>query len=158
MTTKVKPIPDGYSTVTTYFCVRGAADAIEYYKRAFGATEISRCAAPDGKVMHAEIKIGDTRLMLADECPEMNFNSPLTIGGTPCFLHLYVEDVDTVFKKACDAGAKVIRPVQNQFYGDRTGMITDPFGHCWNISTRIEDLTEEEINRRSEEFMKEHKK
>lgn len=158
MTTKVKPIPEGYSAVTTYLCVRGAADAIAFYRKVFGATEISRCASPDGKVMHAEIKIGDTRLMLADEFPEMDFNSPLVFGGTPAFLHLYVEDVDRVFKQAVDAGAKSIRPVENQFYGDRSGMLSDPFGHVWNISSRIEELTEDEIKKRSDKFMSEHNK
>lgn len=158
MITKVKPIPDGYSTVTAYLCVRGAADAIAFYKTAFGATEISRCASPDGKVMHAEIKIGNSLLMLADECPEMDFKSPLAFGGTPAFMHMYVEDVDSIFKKATEAGAKTIRAVENQFYGDRSGMLSDPFGHVWNISTRIEDLSEDEIKKRSEKFMSEHSK
>lgn len=155
MTAKVKPIPEGYSSVTSYLCVRGAADALEYYKRAFGAKELSRCAGgPEGKIMHAEIKIGDARVMLADECPQMNFKSPLAFNGTPVTLHLYVENVDATFKQAIAAGAKEVRPVTDQFYGDRSGLLVDPFGHSWNIATHIEDVSEEEIKKRMQNFNK----
>ncbi len=149
MPTKPKPIPDGYHTATPYLIVSGAARAIEFYKQAFGATEIMRLAAPDGKVGHAEIKIGDSPIMLADEHPEMGARSPQSIGGSAVFILLYFEDVDAVFNRAVAAGAKALRPVQDQFYGDRSGTIADPFGHTWTIATHKEDLSPEEIQRRA---------
>ncbi len=154
MPTKIKPIPDGYHTATPYLIVRGAADAIAFYQRAFNATETMRMPGPGGKVMHAEIKIGDSPIMLADECPQMNALSPQTIGGSPMFLMLYVEDVDTLTRQAIAAGATVERPVQDQFYGDRSGTLVDPFGHRWTLSTHIEDVSPEEMMRRMEGMMK----
>jgi PhnB protein len=146
----VKPIPEGYHSVTPYLCVRGGAQAIEFYKKAFGATEVMRMPAPDGKIGHAELQIGDSRVMIADEFPEMGFLSPPTVGNSPVMIHLYVEDVDATVARATEAGAKVTRPVADQFYGDRGGSIEDPFGHKWYVSTHKEDLTPEEIDRRRE--------
>ena len=146
---KTKPIPDGYHTATPYLIVNGAAQALEFYKKAFGATEMMRFPGPGGKVMHAEIKIGDSPIMLADEAPEMGARSPKTIGGTPVSLLLYVEDVDAWASKAVAAGAKVQRPVQDQFYGDRTGTFEDPFGHVWSIATHKEDVSLEEMKKRA---------
>lgn len=145
----VKPVPDGYSTITPYLSIKGAADAIEYYKRAFGAKELMRLAMPDGRIGHAELQLGDSRVMLADECPDMEFRSPQSIGGTPVTIHMYVNDVDAVAAQAVAAGAKLTRPVQDQFYGDRSGTLTDPYGHVWHVSTHKEDLSAEEINRRA---------
>jgi PhnB protein len=149
MSTKPKPIPDGYHTFTPYLIVKGAARAIDFYKQVFGATERTRLAMPDGKIGHAEIQIGDSVIMLADGCPEMGAKDPEAFGGSPVMLHLYMPDVDATFDKAVAAGAKVTRPIQNQFYGDRSGMVTDPFGHIWNISTHIEDVSPEEIDKRA---------
>jgi len=149
MTSTVKPIPEGYHSVTPYLIVKGAAKAIEFYKQAFGATERTRMAQPDGRIGHAEIQIGDSTIMLADEFPERNIRGPESLGGTPVMIHLYIEDIDTVAKRAVAAGAKEIRPVQDQFYGDRSGMFADPFGHQWNIATHVEDLTAEEIGKRA---------
>ncbi len=149
---KVKPIPTGYSTVTPYLIVKGASNALKFYKRAFGATEIMRFADPKGKVMHAEIKIGNSLMMLADEFPEMDARGPHSIGGTPITIHLYVENVDALTKKAITAGATVQRPVKDQFYGDRSGSVIDPFGHVWNISTHIENLSSKEIMKRFAEM------
>jgi len=146
---KVKPIPEGYHSVTPYLCCKDAAAAIEFYKKAFGATEIMRMGDPGGKVGHAEIQIGDSRVMLADEFPEMGFLSPKTVGGSPVMIHLYVEDVDTTTNRAVAAGAKVTRPVADQFYGDRGGQVEDPFGHKWYVSTHKEDLSPEEIGKRA---------
>jgi PhnB protein len=151
MTDKVKPIPEGYHTVTPYLMIRDAARAIEFYKEAFGAKEIHRMVMPEGRIGHAEIQIGDSRIMLADEFPEMGFVGPQTRGGTTVSLMVYVEDVDAVFDRAVKAGAKVTRPIANQFYGDRLGGLEDPFGHAWHISTHIEDVSPEEMQRRSEE-------
>jgi PhnB protein len=145
----VKAIPEGYHSITPYLAIKGAAEAIEFYKKAFGATEVMRMAQPDGRVGHAEVKIGDSKVMLADEFPEMDFRSPRSIGGTPAHLHLYVEDVDTVVGRAVAAGAKVLRAIQDQFYGDRSGSIADPFGHVWHVATHKEDLSTEEIGRRA---------
>src|SRR6185295_16707190 len=133
----VKPIPDGYHTATPYLIVKGASDAIDFYKKAFGATELMRMPGPGGCVAHAEIKIGDSPIMLADEFPQMDARGPKTIGGTPVGLMLYVEKVDEVFARAIAAGAKELRPLQNQFYGDRSGTLEDPFGHKWTIATHI---------------------
>ena len=149
-----KPIPDGYHTVTPYLVVQNAASALEFYKKAFGAEELMRLASPDGKIGHAEIKIGDSPIMLADEFPEMGYRGPQALGGSPVSIMLYVEDVDARFNQAIAAGAKVKRPVKDEFYGDRAGNLEDPFGHVWTIATHIEDVSVEEMNRRFEEAMK----
>ena len=149
----VKPIPDGYHSLTSYLIVHDAAAAIAFYTEAFGASERMRMPGPDGKLAHAELLIGDSMLMLADEHPEMNARSPKTIGGSPMFLALYVEDCDAVFQRAIAAGAKEVRPLQDQFYGDRTGTIEDPFGFQWTIATHIEDLTDEQIAERAKGHM-----
>jgi len=143
-----KPIPEGYHSVTPYLIISGAADAIEYYKKAFGATELFRMPHGD-KIGHAEIKIGDSPIMLADEYPEMGFKSPKSIGGTPVSLMIYVEDVDTVFPRAIAEGGVEMKPLQDQFYGDRSGTLTDPFGHVWTVATHMEDLTPEEMGQRA---------
>jgi PhnB protein len=148
MKTHVKPIPKGYHTVTPYLMVHDAAEAIKFYKKAFGATEQFRMDGPNHKIAHAEIQIGDSRVMLADEVPAMKAHSPKTIGGTPVSLMVYVEDVDAMFKTALKAGATETRPVEDMFYGDRTGSLTDPFGHIWHIATHKEDLTPQEIEHR----------
>lgn len=153
-----KPIPDGYHSVTPYLIVKGASRAIDFYKQAFGATELLRMDGPDGSIGHAEIKIGDSPVMLADEHPEMGFRSPQTLGGPGLSLMIYVENVDEVFPRAIAAGAKELRPVQNQFYGDRSGTLEDPFGHIWTVSTHVEDIPEDEMLRRSEEFLKQNPK
>jgi PhnB protein len=150
----VKPVPEGYHTVTPYLIVQGAAQALDYYKKAFGATEVLRLADPSGKVMHAEIKIGDSIVMLADEFPEMGAKSPSTIGGSPVGICLYVPGVDALFQQAVAAGGKEERPVKDQFYGDRSGTLRDPFGHQWTIATHQEDLTPEEIGKRAAEAMR----
>ena len=144
----VKPIPEGYHTVTPYIIVKGAAKALDFYKKAFNAIELMRMEGPGGTVAHAEIKIGDSPIMLADEFPQMGAVSPQTIGGTPCGLCLYVEDCDKLFSQALAAGGKVERPMQDQFYGDRSGTLVDPFGHKWTVATHKEDLTPEEIAKR----------
>jgi PhnB protein len=154
----VKPIPEGHHTLTPYLIVKGAAGAIEFYKKAFGATELLRMPGPGGLLMHAEIRIGDSLVMLADECLEMGVRSPQTIGGSPVTLCLYVEDVDAVAQRTTSAGATVVRPVQDQFYGDRSGTFTDPYGHIWTVATHKEDLTAEEVGRRFEELMKQQGK
>jgi len=148
---KVSPIPQGYHSVTPYLVVKGAAQAIEYYKKVFGANEVVRMNAPDGKVGHAELQIGDSRFMLADENPSMGqgYTSAATIGGSPISLYLYVPDVDKVFERAVAAGAKTLRPVQDQFYGDRSGFIQDPFGHLWGVATHVEDVAPEELEERA---------
>jgi PhnB protein len=146
---KVNPIPEGYHSVTPYLSIKGAAAAIDYYKQVFGATELFRMQAPDGKIGHAEIKIGNSPIMLADEHPEMEFVSPKTLGGSPVGLMIYVDDVDTMYTQAIAAGAKEIKPLQNQFYGDRSGTLKDPFGHVWTVATHIEDVPPEEIEKRA---------
>ncbi len=148
MSDQVKPIPEGYHSVTPYLIVQNAAEAIAFYHQAFGATELFRLPMPDGKIGHAEIKIGDSPIMLAEEFPDMGCHSPQALGGTPVSLALYVEDVDTVFDRAVFAGAKAERPVQDQFYGDRCGTVVDPFGHKWTIATHKEDVAPEEMQRR----------
>jgi PhnB protein len=155
MTGKVKAIPDGYHTATPYLIVKGAAKAIEFYKKAFGATELMRMG-DDKQINHAEIKIGTSPIMLADECPEMKALSPETLGGSPITIMLYVENVDEVFNQAVAAGAKVDRPLADQFYGDRTGGVTDPFGHKWYVATHIEDVSPDELQKRSAAMKKEH--
>ena len=146
---KVNPIPEGYHSVTPYLSIKGAAKAIDYYKEVFGATELFRMAAPDGKIGHAEIKIGNSPLMLADEFPEMEFVSPQTLGGSPIGLMIYVDDVDTMFTKAISAGATEVKPLQDQFYGDRSGTLKDPFGHVWTVATHVEDVAPEELQKRA---------
>ncbi len=147
MADKVKPIPDGYNSVTAYLIVDGAERAIEFYKTAFGAVEELRMPL-GGKIGHAEIRIGDSKVMLADEFPEMGFRGPGS-DGAPVSIHLFVEDVDGVVAKAVAAGATVQRPVENQFYGDRIGTIRDPFGHTWSVATHIEDVSLEEAQKRA---------
>lgn len=144
----VKSVPDGYHTVTPYLIIQGAARAIEFYKKAFGATELLRLEGPNGMIGHAEVKIGDSPIMLADEFPEMGARSPQAFGGSPVSICLYVPDVDALARQAVAAGAKEVRPVKDQFYGDRSGTFTDPFGHTWTIATHKEDVSPEEINRR----------
>jgi PhnB protein len=151
----VAPIPEGYNNITPYLIVKDAAKAIEFYESVFDAYTRLRMAAPDGRVMHAELEIGDSAIMLADECPERGAKRPLTIGGTPVMIHLYVEDCDDVFKRGIAAGAKEVRPLQDQFYGDRSGMFADPFGHQWNIATHIEDVSEEQMKERMAAMNKE---
>jgi PhnB protein len=153
MTSGEQAVPEGYHSVTPYLAVDGAAAAIAFYKKAFGATEVMRMPAPGGKVGHAEIEIGGSRIMLADEYPGIGFRSPRAYGGTPVGLHLYVADVDAVARQAVAAGAKELRPVKDQFYGDRTGSFEDPFGHVWHIATRKEDLSEGELKRRAAQAM-----
>ena len=144
----VHHIPEGYHSVTPYLVIDGAARAIEFYTQAFGATEVMRMPGPGGRIGHAEIKIGDSHIMLADEHPEQGHRGPKSIGGTPVGIMIYVEDVDAMFRKAISLGATETRPVEDQFYGDRSGSLTDPFGHNWMISTHIEDVSPEEMERR----------
>ena len=154
----VKPIPDGYHTATPYLIVEGAARALEFYKQAFGASELMRMPGPDGRVMHAEIRIGDSPIMLADEVPEMGYRGPQAYGGTSVSLMLYVEDVDAAFEKAVATGATVVRPLQNQFYGDRSGTVVDPFGHVWTLASHVEDVSPEEIDARFGAMMEQQAK
>lgn len=144
----VKPVPEGYHTATPYLIVKGAAEAIEFYQKAFGARELMRFADPAGKIGHAEIKIGNSPIMLADEFPEMGFRGPQSLGGSTVGILLYVEDVDRWFNRAIAAGGKALRPVKDQFYGDRSGTLTDPFGHVWTLATHKEDVAPEEMHRR----------
>ncbi len=144
----VKPVPDGYHSVTPYLIVRGAARAIEFYGRAFGAVELMRMPQPDGRIGHAELRIGDSPVMLADEHPEIGARSPETVGGSPVTLMLYVPDVDATVARAVAAGARVTRPVADQFYGDRSGAVADPFGHLWFVATHVEDVPPDEMERR----------
>ena len=146
----VRPIPEGYHSITPYLVISEAAKAIDWYKQAFGAQQTLRMEDPStGKIGHAELKIGDSYIMLADEYPDMGYRSPKTLGGAGISLLLYVKDVDGTVKQAVDAGAKLERPLQDQFYGDRTGTIQDPFGHVWTIATHIEDVSPEEMLERS---------
>ena len=149
----VNPIPTGYSVVTPYLIVEGAAEALRFYQRAFGAIERLRLPGPGDTVGHAEITIDDALIMLADPFPEMGARSPQTLGGSPVSLHLYVTEVDTRFQQAIDAGATVLQPVKNQFYGDRSGMLQDPFGHVWTLATHIEEVSPEELQRRMAALM-----
>jgi PhnB protein len=146
----VRPVPEGYSTVTPYLIVSGAANAIDFYTRVFNAKELMRFGGPDGKVGHAELQIGDSRIMLADEHPQMGYRSPKALGGSATSIMLYVDDVDRVFKRAVDAGSKTQQELKNQFYGDRSGTVIDPFGHVWTIATHVEDVSPEEMQRRME--------
>jgi PhnB protein len=144
----IKFQPDGYHTATPYLIIREAARALDFYKTAFGAVELFRMPTPGGKIGHAEILIGDSHIMLADECPESGARSPQALGGTSVSLMLYVENSDALTEQAVAAGATIVRPIQNQFYGDRSATLTDPFGHQWTIATHIEDVSPEEIDRR----------
>jgi PhnB protein len=149
-----KAIPEGYNTATPYLIIKGAAEAIEFYKRAFGATEMLRMADPQGRIGHAEIRIGDSVIMLADEHPATGYRSPQSLGGSSVSILLYIEDVDGVFERALKAGAKAQRPVVDQFYGDRSGTLEDPFGHVWTVATHVEDVEPEEMRRRAETAMR----
>src|SRR5215469_11547573 len=154
MTTQVKPIPDGYHSVTPYLTIRNAGQAIEFYKRAFGAQERVRMPAPDGKIAHAEIMIGNSILMLGEECPQMGNQSPEALQGTSVGLALYVENVDDVFNRAVKAGATAKEEVSDKFWGDRAGCLTDPFGHKWTILTHKEDVAPQEMKKRMEQMFK----
>ena len=149
----VKPIPEGYPQVTPYLCVDGADAAIDFYTNVFGAKERMRMPAPEGKVGHAELELGNALIMLSDEMPDFGNKSPKTVGGTPVILSLYVEDVDGVFGKAIEAGATAIREPEDQFYGDRAGQFEDPFGHRWSVATHVEDVPPEEMEKRASEAM-----
>ena len=154
----MKPIPDGYPVIAPYLVVKGGAAAIDFYTRVFGATERMRMADPaSGAVWHAEILIGGCLLMIGDACPEMQALDPITIGGSPVGLHLYVEDVDAIFARAIAAGAKPVHAVETKFYGDRSGSLTDPFGHLWHIATHVEDVSPEETSRRAAAMMQPEK-
>jgi PhnB protein len=148
---KVHFIPKGYQAVTPYLACAGAAQAIAFYKKAFGAAELMRLPAPGGKVGHAEVKISDARVMLADEYPDIDFLGPQARGGSPVHLHVYVKNVDATMKRAVGAGAKLLRPVEDKFYGDRTGTVQDPFGHVWHLSTHVEDLSMAELRKRAKQ-------
>ena len=149
----VKPIPEGYPILSPYLCVDGAAAAIDFYVKVFGAQERMRIPAPDGKIGHAELQVGDAVIMLSDEYPEMDVRGPKSIGGSPVTISLYVEKVDDTFARAIAEGAKELRKVENQFYGDRSGQFEDPFGHRWSVATHVEDVSPEEMQRRAAEFM-----
>jgi PhnB protein len=151
MSSQIKPIPEGFHTLTAHLVVKGASQAIEFYKKAFGAEELGRLAGPNGNsVMHADLKIGDSHIFLVDEFPEIDCRGPESIGGTPVTIHMYVEDVDAAFDKAVAAGAKVQMPLADMFWGDRYGVVTDPFGHSWSLASHKEDLTREEIAKRAQ--------
>ena|SRR5437763_1636564 len=147
MANTMKPIPQGYHSVTPYIICKGAAEAIEFYKKAFGAMEVMRMAGPNGQIGHAEIKIGDSHIMLSDEHPEMGIYSPPHYGGSPISVLLYVENADATVNAAVAAGAKVTRPLKDEFYGDRAGTVVDPFGHQWYVHTHIKDVFPEELQR-----------
>ena len=151
MPNKVKPIPEGYHSLTPHIIVKGLPKAIEFYKKAFGAVEREQCEGPDGKVCHAEVAIGDSILMMCEEYPEYGAFSPLSAKTSGCTLHLYVNDVDSAFAKALKAGAKQKMPVTEQFWGDRYGQLVDPFGHTWALATHIEDVSKQEMRKRMEE-------
>lgn len=158
ITTNVKPIPDGYHSLTPYLIIKDAPKAIEFYKKVFEAKERLRLDTPDGKLMHAELEIGDSVLMLADEYPEMNVLSPKSVGGASVCVHLYVKDVDVVFNRAISAGSESLRPVADQFFGDRSGSLMDPFGHMWSIATHKEDVSPQEMDMRFKFMMQQQKK
>jgi PhnB protein len=148
----VKPIPDEYPQVTPYLIVDGANAAIEFYAEVFGTTERGRLPGPDGRIGHAELELGRSLIMLADEMPQMGILGPRSVGGSPVTISVYVEDVDAVYERAVKAGAKALRPVENQFYGDRSGQFEDPFGHRWSVATHIEDVPPDEMSRRAAEM------
>lgn len=150
MTHQVKPVPEGFHTVTPHLVIKGAAEAIEFYKKAFGAEELRRLPGPDGKLIHAAVKIGDSVVFLVDERPEWGSRGPRSVGGTPVGLHLYVEDVDAVFNQAVATGATVKMPLDDMFWGDRYGIVTDPFGHDWSLASHKEDLTPDQIAKGAE--------
>ena len=150
---KVPYIPKGYNTVTPYLVIKGAAQAIDYYKKVFGATVVVRMDGPNGTVGHAELQIGDSRIMLADENPQMGHASASTIGNSPVSLYVYLPDVDKVVAKAIAEGGKILKPVQDQFYGDRSGFLQDPFGHFWGIATHVEDVSPKEMKERMKKLM-----
>ena len=152
----VNPIPEGYHTVTPSLSIDGAADAIEFYKRAFGAQERYRMPAPDGKIAHAELQIGDSVVMLSDSFDWSTVKSPTELGGTTVSIFVYVEDVDTTFQQAVDAGATATMPVETQFWGDRFGSVTDPYGHHWSLATHVEDVPPDELERRAREAFASH--
>lgn len=145
----VQPIPEGYPRVTPYLICDPASDAIEFYSSVLGAKERMRMGGPDGKVGHAELEIGDSVVMLADEHPEIGAVGPKTIGGTPVSMHVYVEDADSAFAKAIEAGAKELRPMEDKFYGDRMGSFEDPYGHHWHVATHVEDVPPDEMEKRA---------
>ena len=147
-----KSIPDGYHSVTPYLVIAGAAKAIDFYKRAFGAVEVMRMEDPRGKIGHAEIKIGDSHIMLSDESPDMGYLAPTSTGGAAVSLMVYVDRVDDVFKQAVKSGAKEMQPLEDRFYGDRSGTLKDPFGHTWTVATHLEDVPPEEMRRRATQF------
>ena len=153
MTSKVKPVPEGYRTITPYLVVRGADKAIEFYKKAFGAQEMFRMPTPDGKIAHAEVRIGDSMLMLGDENPAQGATAPQTIGGTAVHIFLYLEDVDKAFRQAVVAGATAVMPPTDMFWGDRYGKLVDPFGHGWGLATHKEDVAPEEMAQRAAKAM-----
>jgi PhnB protein len=157
MANQAPAIPTGYHSVTPYLVVAGAARAIAFYQQAFGATEVLRIPAPDGRIGHAEITIGDSHVMLSDEYPEMGARAPGTLGGSPVSLLLYVADVDKTVAQAVAAGASLQRPIEDKFYGDRSGSIVDPFGHIWHVSTHVEDLSPDELKQRAAAVMAQHK-
>jgi PhnB protein len=148
----VDPIPDGYPRLSPYLVVDGAARAIDFYHEVLGATERMRMPGPDGRIGHAELQLGDSVIMLADEYPEMDIRGPKAIGGTPVTLGVYVEDVDATFEAAIAAGAEALRPVEDQFYGDRSGQFVDPFGHRWSVSSHVEDVPPDEMAKRAAEM------
>ena len=150
---KVNYIPKGYNTITPYLVIKGAAKAIDYYKRVFGATVVVRMDGPNGQVGHAELQIGDSRIMLADENPQMGYRSAENIGASPVSLYVYLPDCDKVVAKAVAEGAKILKPVEDQFYGDRSGFIQDPFGHFWSVATHKEDLSQKEMEERAKKAM-----
>lgn len=154
MSSTVKAIPEGYHSITPYLIVQNAAAALEFYKKALGAQERMRMNGPNGKICHAEMQIGDSVVMLADECPEMNVYSPQTTGKSSVHIHIYTQDVDSFFARAIAAGATSIRPLQNQFYGDRSGCFQDPYGHVWGVATHIEDVTYDEMLKRMQNMQK----
>jgi len=148
-----KPIPEGYPRLTPYLIVEGASAAIDFYGSVLGASERMRMPMPNGRIGHAELELGDSLLMLADENPDMNIRGPASIGGTPVSMHVYVEDADAVFARALEAGAKALRPVEDRFYGDRSGQFEDPFGHRWDVATHVEDVPPGEMSKRAEAAM-----
>lgn len=151
--TNVNPIPEGFHSVTPHLIIKDAGKAIDFYKKAFGATEICRIPGPDGKsIMHAEIQIGDSHIMIAEENPDWQCKGPTTLGGTPVTIHLYVKDADAAFKQAVDAGAEATMPPDDMFWGDRYGKVTDPFGHHWSVATHVEDVSPEDMEKRMAEM------
>jgi PhnB protein len=154
MATEVKAIPKGYHTITPNLVLRDTAKAIDFYRKAFGAEQIVSMPGPGGKVMHAELRIGDSVVMLGDEMPDMGSRSPTSFGGSPVSFYVYVEKVDAAWKRAVDAGAKVVRPLTDMFWGDRTGLLEDPFGHRWSLAQHVKDMTPEEMKKGQEAFFK----